>query len=124
LALALLGLVVAAAVSLAASSLSSQHIGLSSEPLSAGQQLTPAEDSTPRQPAKRHTKRSHRSHHHAARPPVTTTAPTPVPVQPAPVPVQPAPVPVQPAPPAAKPAPGQQDDSGRDNSMGAHGGDD
>jgi hypothetical protein len=49
IALALVGLVVAAVVSLAASRLSSQHIGLSSEPLTAGQRLTPAEVSTARQ---------------------------------------------------------------------------
>ena len=48
-ALALVGLVVAAVISLAASRLSSQHIGLSSEPLTAGQRLTPAEVSTARQ---------------------------------------------------------------------------
>ena len=45
-ALAVLGLVIAAGVSLAASRLSSQHIGLSSEPLSAGQQLSPVETTT------------------------------------------------------------------------------
>jgi len=45
-ALALLGLVIAAGVSLAASRLSSQHIGLSSEPLSAGQRLSPAVTTT------------------------------------------------------------------------------
>jgi uncharacterized membrane protein YgcG len=45
-ALALLGLVIAAGVSLAASRLSSQHIGLSSEPLSAGQKLSPAVTTT------------------------------------------------------------------------------
>jgi len=43
---ALLGLVIAAGVSLAASRLSSQHIGLSSEPLSAGQQLSPVQTTT------------------------------------------------------------------------------
>ena len=39
--LALLGIVVAAAVSVAAGSLSSQPIGLTSEPVSAGDQLVP-----------------------------------------------------------------------------------
>ena len=38
---ALLGIVVAAAVSIAASRLSSQQIGLASEPISAGEQLVP-----------------------------------------------------------------------------------
>jgi len=41
-ALALLGIVVAVAISIAASRLSSQRIGLSSEPLSAGRQLAPS----------------------------------------------------------------------------------
>lgn len=62
-ALALVGLVVAAVISLAASRLSSQHIGLSSEPLTAGQRLTPAEVSTARQ--------------REARPSGTYTTPTP-----------------------------------------------
>jgi len=48
-ALAVLGLVIAAGVSLAASSISSQHIGLSSEPLSAGQGLSPVTTSTTKQ---------------------------------------------------------------------------
>ena len=45
-ALALLGLVLAAAISIAASRLSGQHIGLSSEPLTAGARLSPAQSVT------------------------------------------------------------------------------
>jgi hypothetical protein len=50
---AVLGLVVAVAITLAASQLSSQHVGLSGEPLSAGEQLVPrAQPSTaPRRPS-------------------------------------------------------------------------
>lgn len=40
--LAVLGLAVAAGVTAVASSLSTQHVGLSSEPLSAGERLAPA----------------------------------------------------------------------------------
>lgn len=45
--LALLGMVVAAAISIAASKLSSQQIGISSEPLSAGRKLAPPVAKTP-----------------------------------------------------------------------------
>lgn len=45
--LALLGMVVAAAISIAASRLSSQQIGISSEPLSAGRELAPPAVQTP-----------------------------------------------------------------------------
>jgi hypothetical protein len=50
---AVLGLVVAVAITLAASQLSSQRVGLSGEPLSAGDQLVPrAQPSTaPRRPS-------------------------------------------------------------------------
>jgi hypothetical protein len=56
---------VAAVVSLAASRLSSQHIGLSSEPLTAGQRLTPAQVSAARREAIQATTTTH------------TTTPTP-----------------------------------------------
>ncbi len=60
---ALLGIVVAAAVSIAASRLSSQQIGLASEPISAGDQLVPkaAAPATPR-PQRRQHRRRHRDH--------------------------------------------------------------
>jgi hypothetical protein len=44
---AVLGLALAAGITLAASQLSSQHIGLSGEPLSAGDELVPKSRSTP-----------------------------------------------------------------------------
>lgn len=51
--LAVLGLVLAAGVTAAASRLSSQHVGLSSEPLSAGQRLAPEKQKPARRPASR-----------------------------------------------------------------------
>jgi len=106
-ALALLGLVVAAAISLAASRLSSQHIGLSAEPLGAGQSLTPKEDGAAQQQSHRHKSKQH--------------APAQTQAQPAPVLTQPA-SPVQPAPAPTAP----HDDSGGDDSggRGGHGGED
>lgn len=44
---AVLGLALAAGITLAASQLSSQHIGLSGEPLSAGDELVPKSRATP-----------------------------------------------------------------------------
>lgn len=116
-ALALLGLVVAAAVSLAASHLSSQHIGLSSEPVSAGQQVTPADD----RPKAHHASPHPRPPHREAGRPAQTAPLTPQPVQPAPQPVQP----VQPAPQPTHPAPSKPrtgDDSHEGG--GSQGGDD
>jgi hypothetical protein len=121
-ALAVVGLVLAAGISLAASHLSSQHIGLSSEPLDAGQQLVPKA-----RPSRPETKQHHRRKHRSS----TTTTPTqiaPAPVLPAPV--QPTPVPVQPAPVQPTPQTHHQrdDSSGTDDSHtgsgGSHGGDD
>lgn len=51
--LALLGVVLAAGIALAASRLASQPIGLSSEPVSAGSDLAPAEPARSTRPAKR-----------------------------------------------------------------------
>lgn len=106
-ALALLGLVVAAAISLAASRLSSQHIGLSAEPLGAGQSLTPKEDGAAQPQPQPH---RHKSKQHTP----TQTQPPPVLTQPAPS-VHPAPAPTAP-----------HDDSGGDDSggRGGHGGED
>jgi hypothetical protein len=120
LALALLGLAVAAAVSLAASRLSSQHIGLSSEPLTAGQSLTPVENSSSHTTARPHRTTRHGSGKTSTT--TTTTRTTPSPVAPAPVtprPVQPAPRPVQ----TSRTTQHHSDDSGKDNS-GGHGRDD
>jgi hypothetical protein len=49
---AVAGLALAAAVTILASSLSSQHIGLSSEPLSAGEELAPGAAAPARRPAR------------------------------------------------------------------------
>ena len=65
--LALLGLVIAAAVALAASHLASQQIGLASEPISAGDALAPAAQTS-------HRGRGPRRHGHQGE--ATTTAPT------------------------------------------------
>ncbi len=111
-ALALLGLVLAAAVSLAASRLSSQHIGLSAEPLSAGQGLAPVDDSAHRQSGSggRNSSGGHRSKHvddsHTG---TQTTAPTTS------APVQPL---VVPQPPTTTQTP-RRDDSGGDDSGGS-----
>jgi hypothetical protein len=69
IALALLGFLIAAGVSIAASSLASQQIGLASEPINAGDDLAPA--------VRTHaTPHKHRSAaHHRGVSPQTTTAP-------------------------------------------------
>lgn len=74
LGLALLGLLIAAAVAIAASRLASQQIGLASEPISAGDALAPAVASP--QPGRR-TKRAHHRHRSEA-PPGTTPANPPL----------------------------------------------
>jgi hypothetical protein len=101
-ALALLGLVVAAAVSLAASRLSSQHIGLSSEPLGAGKGLAPVVQATTRTTS---TTRTSTSTRHRGKHRTTTTVQTMTLVVPRPTARSPAPAP-------AKPAPRHGDDSG------------
>ncbi len=103
-ALALLGLVVAAAVSLAASRLSSQHIGLSSEPLGAGKGLTPVEHATT-STRRANTSRTSSSDRGRGKHRTTTTVRTTTVIVPRPT----AP---SPAPPPAKPAPRHGDDSG------------
>jgi hypothetical protein len=81
IALALLGLLVAGGVSIAASSLASQQIGLASEPISAGDALAPVvrthAKSHRRQPPTRHTKRGPRTTAapSAPYPPSVSTAP-------------------------------------------------
>jgi hypothetical protein len=94
--LALIGIAIAAAVSVAASRLSSQSIGLASEPLSAGRSLAPAQPVA--KPVRRPGRKSHRAGSDAATP-RTHSAPQP-PAAPPPVstaPVTPAPVPAPPA---------------------------
>lgn len=58
IALALAGLVIAAGASLAASRLAGQHIGLASEPITAGNELAPPEDhaASRHRPAERQTR--------------------------------------------------------------------
>jgi hypothetical protein len=107
-ALALLGLLIAAGVSIAASSLVSQQIGLASEPISAGDALAPQASSQ----ANRHEGRRHK----ASLPqtptepaPAETTAPSPASTEPQ----SPSTVPVVPAPPSgSSPSGGEQDHGG------------
>jgi hypothetical protein len=113
-ALALLGLVVAAAISLAASRLSSQHIGISSEPLSAGKSLSPVDDG---QTKKQTQHRTRTQHHHrgSGRTQTQTTPPATPPAQ------------ITPTPPAnTAPQTGGDDSGGADDSggRGGRGGDD
>lgn len=67
--LALLGLVLAAGITLAASSLTSQHVGLSGEPANAGDTLVPRLASTIPEP-------KHSRTAHTATTPATTKTPT------------------------------------------------
>jgi hypothetical protein len=97
--LAVLGIVLAAGVAVAASRLTSQHIGIASEPVSAGEQLAPAAVRRGTKPTvnrrtRRQRRRGHRSRGHApraAQPPVSTS-PAP-PVSTAPTSTAPAPLP-------------------------------
>lgn len=110
--LALLGIVIAAAVSIAASSLASQQIGLASEPLSAGDALAPARQEHPPAPVKKHGPSSHGPKHRNA---AHRHTPPPAPTQPA-TPVEPAPSP---------PAEGvQPSHTGGDGEHGGSGADD
>lgn len=86
-ALAVLGILIAAAVSVAASRLTSQKIGLASEPLSAGQGLAPAK-AGPASAPDRGTHGGQRPGHQASDPPPpTTTGATTTAVAPVPPPV-------------------------------------
>ncbi len=101
--LALLGILIAAAISIAASRLASQQIGLASQPITAGDALAPV-GHLGKNPAPVHSGAgAHRPHS----PPAPTQ---PVPVEPVPVePVQP----ITPTPPESVPAPSEhRDDSG------------
>jgi hypothetical protein len=78
LGLAVLGILIAAAVSIAASKLASQQIGLASEPISAGDALAPAsreKAGTARSPRQRDHRRG-KSRTHLSAPPETPPAPT------------------------------------------------
>lgn len=103
-ALALLGLLIAAGVSIAASSLVSQQIGLDSEPISAGDALAPQASTRPNRPGPRH-KRSP-TETPAAPAPAETTAPSPA----SPEPQSPSTVPAPPT--GSIPSGGEQDHGG------------
>jgi hypothetical protein len=84
--LALVGIAVAVALSVTASSLSTQPIGLSGEQLRAGDRLAPAERTVvtpPRKPKRRQTRKPARSRQRntTATATATTPAPAPVPTQ-------------------------------------------
>ena len=101
--LALLGIAIAAAVSVAASRLSSQNIGLASEPLSAGRSLAPARPVG--KPVRRTARKNHRAGSDAATP-GTHSAPQPGGGAPPPPPRPPRPPPQRPGYPGTRPRPG------------------
>ncbi len=86
--LALLGILIAAAVSVAASRLASQQIGLSSQPIEAGDALAPARvKPQPRQLKPHHAPREHPTTSPAPTTPVTSpSAPEPTTTEPSPPP--------------------------------------
>jgi len=105
--LALLGIVVAAAVSVAASRLASQQIGLASQPVSAGDALVPAAERHGGQAAPRHAHARARHRHHGE---------AQQPAEPAPQPEEAIP-PVSP-PPEAEPLSPSQSQTGEDGERG------
>jgi hypothetical protein len=102
--LALLGILIAAAISVAASRLASQQIGLDSQPISAGDALAPAGNS-----AEPHPRATHPGRDHEPAPPALPAEPQPEP-------------PALPATPAPGPRPEGGDETGGSGSSG--GGDD
>lgn len=86
LGLALLGILVAAAVSIAASRLASQQIGLASQPVSAGDALAPRAERNAGRATHVHTRVRHRRHRETHHPPEGSIQPeeTTPPVAPAP----------------------------------------
>jgi len=110
-ALALLGLLIAAGVSIAASSLASQQIGLASEPISAGDALAPqASSGTNRHEGPRHKASPARMPTEPA--PAKTTAPPPTSIEPQPPAAPPSTIPVVPAPPSGSSPSGDERDHG------------
>ncbi len=77
---ALVGLLVAAAIAFVAIRVVNQQIGISAEPVSAGEELSPAGV------AKQRARRPHRHRHPAPTSTTTTVAPAPAPPSPAPAP--------------------------------------
>ena len=75
---ALAGILVAAGITLAASSLSRQRIGLSAEPLTAGERLVPEQTAKPRATAtpEKRRKKTRRAKRSPTPTPVATAAPT------------------------------------------------
>jgi hypothetical protein len=111
LGLALLGILVAAAISIAASRLAGQQIGLASQPISAGDALAPRSVQKPN--------RHRRNGHNAGR--GTTTA-TPTKTSPATT-TTPTPEPATPAPPTTSPSvPPSEPQPGHDGEQGGGGG--
>lgn len=109
--LALLGIVIAAGVSIAASSLASRQIGLASEPISAGDALAPAtrmQTKPPRPRPHRHGKSGHRTTTPAPSPPAPTAPPTQTTVEE----------------PSSPPSPDHSGVSADDNGSGGSGADD
>jgi hypothetical protein len=107
LALALLGLLIAAGVSIAASGLVSQQIGLASEPISAGDALAPqASSGANRHEGPRHKASPAKTPTEPA--PAKTAAPPPASTEPQP----PSTVPVVPAPPSGSSSSGGEQDHG------------
>jgi outer membrane biosynthesis protein TonB len=124
LGLALLGILIAAAISIAASRLASQQIGLASQPISAGDALAPAGQVGERPPRPPHpqTGRGHEL-------PAPAEPVSPEPVEPAtptsPEPATPtSPEPATPTSPEPAPAPAHGDESGGSGGGRAGGGDD
>jgi outer membrane biosynthesis protein TonB len=113
LGLALLGIVIAAGVSIAASSLASRQIGLASEPISAGDALAPATRTGARQP-QRPAHEQGRAEHHKQ---VPVTPPTPAqPPEETPTPEETTTEPQPPAPPPS--SPGDSGPAGGDHAGG------
>jgi hypothetical protein len=115
---ALVGIVVAAALTWSASQLAGQRIGLASEPLSVTNGLAPASELTrdQRTVPERAVHNVRKPHRARTAPPVQLPTTT-VYVAPVPAPAAPAPAPVVTAPPAttaspAAPAPSHRDDNG------------
>jgi hypothetical protein len=104
--LALLGIVIAAAVSVAASRLASQQIGLASEPITAGNALAPARHEHHSAPAGQPRSGKHGPGRHGSPPAVPTQPVIPLPA---------------PSPPAEEVEPSQ---SGGDGEHGGGGADD
>jgi hypothetical protein len=109
LGLAMLGILIAAAVSVAASRLASQQIGLASQPISAGDALAPASREKPRHPRPAQPKR-HGGAQQAA--PTTTTPPAPSPTT----------TTTTPEPTSPEPAPPSSTESRSGSHDGEHGG--